>query len=89
MSQQILGFVALPALRYTIERRPKAGGQWAEQSSWGADLDGALRFARYWSVKTRRAFDWRVCVRCGESRSVLLGEGAESVTHHVNGDLYG
>lgn len=74
LSAQLLGTADLPPLRYTVEKRPKAGGEWREHANWKGDLDGAMRSARYYRVLTRRSWDWRVCLRCGAGRSVLLGE---------------
>lgn len=71
----IAGAADLPPLRYSVEKRAKPSGDWHEHADWGADSEGAFRSARYYRALTFRAFDWRVCVRCGDASSVLLGEG--------------
>lgn len=71
----IAGAADLPPLRYSVEKRQLPAGDWKEHANWRSDSEGAFRSARYYRALTFRAFDWRVCVRCGDARSVLLGEG--------------
>ncbi|MBD8634474.1 hypothetical protein [Stenotrophomonas sp. CFBP 13725] len=73
LEAEIRGLMQLDKLRYTIEQRA-IGGTWAHKSDYGTDEAHALRNARWFRQMLRGKVDFRVCVRLGNAKTVILGE---------------